>query len=95
MNVTGEEVRQAMATANINAVDLRKCSLCGYQLQYLRDSDGALFFDPGCDCGSWNPPEPRSYEDIARLINMQSSEDVRAKLRTQFGLPSQATGGAK
>lgn len=85
--VTGEEVRQAVTAAGIARVDHHKCSMCGYMTHYSVN-DGQLFFNPGCHCGTWRGPEPKSWDDAAAWINMQSDPAWNVKLRAAFGITS-------
>lgn len=89
--VTGEQVKAACEKAGISRVEHHDCSLCGYMTAYLIE-DGQLYFDPGCDCSPHGPvpPEPRSWDEAAKWINMQprsgESGDVGAEIATKFGL---------
>jgi hypothetical protein len=84
--VTGEQVRDAMITANITRVEHHDCGGCGVVVFYSRIGEN-LYFNPGCGC-KWSPSEPRAWSDAADWINMQTSEEWRQKLRAAFGLPA-------
>lgn len=88
MQVTGEQVKDAMIAANITHVDHHDCGGCGEMVFYSREGEH-LFFNPGCGC-SWSPAEPRSWQSAADWINMQSNAEWRSKLRAAFGLPHEA-----
>jgi len=88
--VTGEQVREAMMSANITRVDHHPCGICGFMVHYFREGD-LLYFDPGCSCVAGNGPELRPWDDAAAWINMQSKDEWRDKLRKQFGLPQPET----
>jgi len=51
---------------------------------YSRDGE-QLYFNPGCGC-SWSPREPRSWDDAAVWINMQTSVEWRNKIAARFGI---------
>lgn len=89
MTVTGDQVRDAMLAAGMTRVDHHDCCGCGYMTAYLV-IDGELYFDPGCDCGSYNNYEPRraGFAEAADWINIQTNEDVRTKLMQRFGFQS-------
>lgn len=94
--ITGEQVKQAMIAASIESVDHHKCGFCGFMTRFIRVDD-RLFFDAGCYCTRRSHSfEPRSFDDAAYWINMQSSPDVRERLAASFGVvgviaPSAAT----
>ena len=84
--VTGLQVKQAMIEKNITKIVLRECSMCGTPLYYLRDGED-LYFNTACDCVSYQPPpEPRSWESVAEIINMQTVEKWRNGYMSMFGL---------
>jgi len=88
--ITGTQVKEAMKTANISWVEVRKCSICNCPVAYERQGDN-LFFDGNCDCTSfWNPPQPRIFEDVAELINIQSNSEYKSELAGKFGLQLEA-----
>ena len=84
--VTGDEVKAAMIAGNITQVDHHDCGICGYMTRYWRQGE-QLYFDRGCDC-QWGGSEPRSWDDAANWINMQSKPESNEKLRKAFGLTS-------
>ena len=88
MQVTGKEVKAAMMAAGITRVDHHDCGIYGSMVFYSRDGEH-LFFNPGCEC-SWSPPKPRSWDDLAGWINMQTVLEVRNELRAAVGLPPEA-----
>lgn len=84
--VTGEQVRDAMITANIQIVDVRDCSICGVMLQYIRVKD-ELYFNSNCDCTSFDTDvEPRGWSVLADWINRQETPEARNMLRARFGM---------
>lgn len=85
--VTGEQVRQAAAKANITRIDHHDCGGCGYMTAFLI-RDGQLYFDPGCNCSRYgcSCPEPRSWDSAADWINMQSKPEHKINVAKMFGL---------
>jgi hypothetical protein len=83
-NVNGERVKEAMIAANIAFVDHHDCAICGGMVYYVRQGD-LLYFDPHCGCGGSGPLEPRSWQDAADWINMQTPE-WQATIAKQFGI---------
>jgi len=85
-NVNGEQVKTAAMTANIRTIEHHSCAICGYMTRYIHD-DGRLFFDAGCYCGrTMSNLEPRSWDEAANWINMQSNEAVRVNIARRFGI---------
>lgn len=84
-NVTAEQVKVAMTTSDVRAAVIRKCSICDADLAYIREND-KLYFDSSCVCSSYHTePEPRQWEDVAELINMQNNPDVQKEIMKSFG----------
>lgn len=93
--ITADQVKEAMINNGITAVDHHNCSFCGYMTRYIRDGEN-LFFDRGCDCGcGWENLEPRSYENAADWINMQSNPEAKARLAKSFGIVMEELGDEK
>lgn len=90
--VSGEEVQVAVLKAKLDRVYVRSCSICNYRMHYVFH-DGQPYYDAGCDCSSMGPSDPqlRSWQDIARLINIQPAVEARNSIRQDFGLPPEAT----
>lgn len=82
--MTGEQVKEAMIAKNITYVPHHNCGGCGEMIFYSREGE-QLSFNPGCGC-SWSPPEPRSWDDPAYWINMQSEDHWRVDIAARFGL---------
>lgn len=62
---------------------VHNCSMCGYPCGYLFGADDDLppvVYDSGCDCTRGYSYCPSSYEDVAALLRMQSSDEIREKL---------------
>ena len=71
--VTGGQIKDAVMTRGVRIWKLRECSMCGTPLCYEFLYDGVRF-DASCDCSKTNPqpPETRSYEDVAEALNIQT-----------------------
>jgi hypothetical protein len=92
MQVTAEQVKATALAANLTEVENCRCSLCGTMTRYLI-IDGELFFDSNCSCGcAYEPPQPRTWQDAAWLINRQS-ETIAPVIAARFGFP--ASGGTE
>jgi len=83
--VTGEQVRDAMAAADITRVDHHDCGICGEMVFYSREGS-RLFFNSGCGCGS-SPARGVEWQSAADFINNQN-EHWRNELYARFGLLS-------
>ena len=83
--VTAAEVRDAVEGKGDQWFTTRSCSICHTLIGY-EYRDGALFWNGNCDCPARYAPEPRDWQSVADLINMQSDEKHRARLREVFGL---------
>ena len=75
---SAEWVRAEAQTKGASYVDHHRCGLCDHMVYFSIRGDIVLFH-PACDCG-WSNPEPRSFEDIARWLAMQSSDEIRDKI---------------
>lgn len=83
--VTADEVKAAMIQANIEAVYVRECSLCGSGMYYRREGE-QLFYDSNCDCVTFTTPlQARSWQSAADWINMNTG-DVQLRIKKAFGL---------
>lgn len=90
--ITGEQVKAAALSARIAIVPSRDCSLCGYMCSYVIRDDGNLYYDPGCYCTNRRGGrEPRSWDDAANWINIQSDDDQREKIMRRFGFVREIT----
>ncbi len=88
--VTAQQVKDAMIAQNITWVDCHDCSLCGTMVGWVRHDD-RIYFQSSCSCCRWHPPEPRTWDDAADAINMQTrtSErfgDIMAREALKFGI---------
>lgn len=82
--VTAKQVMDAMIAADIDWVDSHECAICFRKVGYARRGD-RLFFQPECSC-SFSPEEPRTWQDAADWINMQTSDEARLRIAARFGL---------
>jgi hypothetical protein len=84
--VTGEQVKKAMMAANVQSVEIRRCSICNSPLFYDRKGE-YLFFDSNCDCTSfYSEPQLKDWESVAELINVQSNPEYKKELAQKFGI---------
>jgi hypothetical protein len=84
-DVTGEEVRTAVLASGISRIDHHTCSICGCMTYYEVEGQ-ELFFNPNCGCTKYfTEPYPRSWDNAAEFINMQSTPSVRAEVAESFG----------
>jgi len=85
-DVTGDEVKQACLDKEISWVDHHECSICDRMVGYIVEGE-QLLFSPGCRCVlSFTPPEPRSWDEAADWINMQSDADCKRRIAARFGI---------
>lgn len=94
--LTGKEVRELTTISRWN---LRRCCVCGAQLYYeFRKSDTIpddteVFFSSACECTSLGSDlAPRSWDDVAKTLNIQTNEDVRTRMLRELAGEQQATG---
>ena len=83
--ITGEQVRQAVASAGIERIEHHECSMCGYKCAYIV-REGNLYFDPGCYCSGGVGLSPRSWQDAANWIGIQRDDEHRQRIASLFGL---------
>jgi len=85
-DVTSDEVKEAMIEANLERVLVRNCSMCGYQMEYIREGEN-LFYDAGCHCTYMRGGlEPRDWNSISEWINMQSADEHKIRIAEKFGI---------
>lgn len=72
---TAQQFKQAAIEHNIRYWNIRKCSLCEYQLGYIISNDYEIVgYDTGCYCVNYYPVIlVSSYESIANFYNKQTS----------------------
>lgn len=73
--VTVEQVKEAVQEHGIKVWELRECSVCRTPLTYAFNG-GEPTYDSNCGCVSYSTvPEPRSWESVAEIFNMQKPEN--------------------
>ena len=95
--ITGEMVQAAMTKKYIYSVPSRKCTVCAYQMHYIRSVSGALYKDTSCDCGPFKDTSGHrvpeydgwltlcGFEDAAKWINRYNEID-KERIASLFGL---------
>lgn len=84
-DVTADQVKAAMIAAELTWIAILECSICGTPIGYVRQGE-QLFFNSNCDCVRYrSEPEPKSWEDVAYLINRQN-EEWKPKIASLFGI---------
>lgn len=83
--MTANEIETAVNSAGITQIDHHDCGFCGYMTAYMIDN-GEVYFDPGCHCIGNTGWRRSSFQDLADWYNMQSNDEVRARLREAFGM---------
>lgn len=85
-DITPNEVKDAALATGKTWFPVRDCSLCGSPVGY-RTLGERVGFDSNCGCSSRDSGvEERTWDDPARLINMQTLPEWRNKMRAVFGL---------
>lgn len=85
--ITGEELKRAAMAAKIVRVEHHACAGCNYMTAWIISSEGHLGFDTGCDCTyQAGGIEPRTWDDAARWVNMQTNGAVKEALLRSFGI---------
>lgn len=70
-----EKFKEHAKKYEIREWNLRKCSMCGYQLKYVISEDyEKLSYDAGCYCSDGGL-EPREWMSLAEHYDMQSNEN--------------------
>ena len=82
--VTGEEVKAVCLSKGIRQIRCRQCSICQSWLNY-EVVEPFIFFDSSCDCTNFNGWYYRSWDDAARLINMQTAPEAKLQYMRGFG----------
>lgn len=75
--VTADEIRESVVKNNIDCFPIHCCAICGEWVGYrfFRWPNQEVVFDSSCFCVSYENVQPRSWEDVADYINMQSNEE--------------------
>ena len=77
---TSQELKEQAGKIGLTFWKVHECSMCGYQCGYIFNGDN-VSYDAGCGC-IYQPPHPRSWEDLAETFNMNQPErnpDFKAK----------------
>lgn len=56
-------------------LDHHECGICGVMVYYSLQP--RVTFISGCGCGSWTPPRPSSWSEIADWLQMQKTDEMR------------------
>lgn len=83
--VTGKQVQDAVYAANVTYIPYYTCGCCGEVVAYFVQG-GNLYLDPSCGCATFTI-QPKSWDDAAEWINMQSDDTAKAKIMQKFRLP--------
>lgn len=90
--VTARDVKEAIFSLVNSGLESQavfvmvgKCSMCGYETRYVYNPSGGLYFDAGCWCRAGQRLEPRTFQDLADLINMQRDPERRAEIMKRCG----------
>ena len=85
-DVTRLDVMNAIASMDLPVeVPLHDCSICRATTKYVI-TDHGIWFDGNCNCTSWSAQQPRHYDDIMGMINMQSKDKNKIELATKFNI---------
>jgi hypothetical protein len=81
-DVTAAQVRDMVQSAGRKFWALHSCSICRVPVGYLFDGE-SVDFKSSCGC-SWSPNQPRSWQDVADAVNLQSREDVFQRMLSEL-----------
>jgi hypothetical protein len=85
-DVTVQELQDSCMAKDIWYVDHHDCSICGEWTRYLIDSEiNAVYYDSSCGCSS-SCPTPRSWDEVAEFVNMQSQSEIKKEIALRFGI---------
>jgi hypothetical protein len=73
---SAEWLKELVKEKRYSSLGFRECSICNKTLHYIFVKD-EVFYQSSCACSSWSPPRPRSYEDIAHTLRLQSTDELR------------------
>lgn len=88
IEVTAAELEHQAKVHAISKWQIHNCGGCGYPCGFVFH-ERAVSYDSGCWCASYGPsdPSPRSWDDVARQFNMQTSDAAIDKYREFWHLP--------
>lgn len=72
---TADDFKKQVKEKVITKWLMHDCSICGYHCGYYFKGD-EVKYDIGCNCGSRQPLDPRTWENVAEHYNMQTDKDV-------------------
>lgn len=70
---TTQELKEQVHKIGLKRWNIHECSMCGYSCGYVIQGD-EVSYDAGCNC-SFNPPQPREWEDLTRAFNQNQPEN--------------------
>ena len=70
---TKEQLKEQAEKIGLKKWEINNCSGCGYSCGYIINGN-EVAYDAGCGC-TWNPPEPRSWEDLTETFNRNQPEN--------------------
>jgi len=79
-----EEFQKQVKEKRIAYWHIGECWMCNYPLGF-HFIDGNVFYDNGCNCTSGRNLNPRTWEQIAEMYNMQSNPKFIKKMDKFFG----------
>lgn len=80
---SAEWVRDQVKAKSARNLPLHQCSLCNEWVGYqFNDAFGPLY-DSSCGCKS-EPPRRKSYQDVADMLAMQSSDEIRDRIMSRL-----------
>lgn len=83
---SAEEIKKAMLATGKTFFTLHECGICRCLIGYIVRNE-ELFFDSNCDCAHFHQdPDPRPWDDIVDLIEMQSHDPAKRDLMKLFGI---------
>lgn len=75
--LTDDRLLTSCVENQISRIPHHQCGICREWVEYQIDRD-RLYFNSNCGCTSiYNPPAPRSWQELADWINMQTDANKR------------------
>lgn len=71
---TIDELKAQVQEKGITFWPIHNCSFCSYSCGYHFHGED-VFYDSGCDCVTYNNFQPRSWDDVAQVYNMNQPEN--------------------
>jgi hypothetical protein len=82
-DVTVQELQESCRAKDIWYVNHHECGCCGEWTRYLIDAQ--VLYDSSCGCSS-SRPTPRSWDEVAEFVNMQSRPEIKKEIALRFGI---------